>query len=453
MKRILEPIKTILIILLTASMLVMTARLMLSDIFSTGTGSVVKNESSFFTGLGLPYLAKYFEKGTVSTQSEFSESALVYPYSITVKENGVQLSAFADENLIISSYDAIGDTISKFIAGAVTHSENGFETYTQNDGVLVDFGRKIPLDILCRISANKASNAGDLLMERLYIYDADGNINAVFTDGEETYVFETVKGNSDINVSDIGGMETTDISALDAILSEVKVKGGSAVPVGQIALPLLEKSNKLYNAEAGNYSFANLSAVLTNFGINSGSLNNEIKEDGSVIYVENLRSIMAQTDGRITFGAYQDNGGISLANYIGQAGEKGYFVRDVIIASQKFLSSFEKELLGGEASVRLKNAYYDSELKGYVTEFEYCVNGISIKNSDTSARLVYRNGYFVSADILLESYAYSQQQIELESLENFIRLYANRSGVLNKIRIAYKGDTPMIPDYLFYWED
>ncbi len=450
MKRAVEFIKTILIIFLTASMLVMTARLMLSDIFSTGTGSVVKNESSFFTGLGLPFLAKYFEKGTVGTQSEFSQSTLVYPSSVTVRENGVQISSFGDEKLIILSYDAISDTVAKFITGAVTQSDDDFEVYTQNDGVLVDFGRRIPLDILCRISANRASKAGDILVERLYIYDADGYLNCAFTDGEKTYTFDSVKGNTGVTVSDIGGVETSDISVLDGLLPDVKIKGGSAIPVGQITLPLLEKSNKLYNAEAGNYSFANLSAVLTKFGINSGSLNNEIKEDGSVIYVENLRSIMAQTDGSVSFAAYQDNGGISLANYIGQAGEKGYSVRDVIIASQKFLSSFEKELLGGEASLRLKNAYYDSEQKGYVTEFEYCVNGISIKNSGVSARLVYRNGYFVAADILFESYAYSQQKAQLESLENFIRLYANRRGTLNKITIAYEDGTP---DYLFYWED
>jgi len=450
MKRIVEFIKTILIILLTASMLVMTARLMLSDIFSTGTGSVVKNESSFFTGLGLPFLAKYFEKGTVGTQSEFSQSTLVYPSSVTVRENGVQISAFGDEELIISAYDAVSDIVAKFITGAVNQSDDDFEVYTQNDGVLIDFGRRIPLDTLCRISANRASKAGDTLVERMYIYDADGHLNCAFTDGEKTYTFDAVKGNTDVKVSDIGGVETSDVSALDGLLPDVKIRGGSAVPVGQITLPLLEKSNKLYNAEAGNYSFANLSAVLTKFGINSGSLNNEIKEDGSVIYVENLRSIMAQTDGRITFAAYQDNGGISLANYIGQAGEKGYSVRDVIIASQKFLSSFEKELLGGEASLRLKNAYYDSEQKGYVTEFEYCVNGISVKNAGVSARLTYRNGYFVAADILLESYAYSQQVAQLESLENFIRLYANRKGTLNRITIAYEDGTP---DYLFYWED
>ena len=450
MKRILEPIKTILIIALTASMLVMAARLMLSDIFSTGTGSVVKNESSFFTGLGLPRIAKYFEKGTVGTQSEFSQSALVYPYCVSIRQNGVQISAFADEERIISSYDAISDTMERFIAGEVTQSENSFETYVKNDGVLIDFGRKIPLDILCRITANKASNTGDILIERLYIYDADGKLNSVFTDGEKTYAFEAVKGSVGVSFSEIDGIETSDASALDGILTDVKVNGGSAVPIGQISLPLVEKNNKLYNTEAGNYSFANLSAVLTKFGINSGSLNNEIKEDGSVIYVENLRSIMAQTDGRITFAAYQDNGGISLVNYIGQAGEKGYSVRDVIIASQKFLSSFDKELLGGAASMRLKNAYYDSQQKGYVTEFEYCVNGISVKNEETSARLVYRNGYFVDADILLENYAYSQQKAEIEDLENFIRLYANRSGTLDRIMIAYIGNKP---DYLFYWED
>ena len=450
MRRILEAVKTILIILLTVSMLVMTARLMLSDIFSTGTGSVVKNESSFFTGLGLPSLAKYFERGSVGTQSEFSQSTLLYPYCVSLKENGVQISAFGNEKRIITSYDAIEDTVAQFIAGAVAETDNGFETYTQNDGILIDFGRKLPLDILCRISANKASKAGDLLIERLFVYDGDGNINAVFTDGENTYAFESVKGSVKVSVSDIDGVETRDVSAFDGILPDVTVKGGSVIPVGQITMPAIEKSNKLYNAEAGNYSFANLSAVLSKFKINSGSLNNEIKEDGSVIYVENLRSIMAQTDSNIIFAAYQDNGGISLANYIGQAGEKGYSVRDVIIASQKFLSSFDKELLGGEASLRLKNAYYDANQKGYVTEFEYCINGIAVKDSGTSARLVYRNGYFVAADILLESYAFSQENTELEDLENFIRLYAGDSGTLNKIAIAYKGGTP---DYLFYWED
>lgn len=447
MRRIVESVKSILIVLLTLSMLFMSASLMSNGLFAEGTGSIEKTKGTFLTGLGLSFLSDFFDDAPGNVNRDFSPGSLIIPYAVAYKSGDTVTGVVGDSSEAAYMFDNVSSSIAGYMTGEIEQSPLPFERYLENDGTLIDFGRALPMDIVCRLVTGTLPGSTGLAVEKLFICQNGEAAYAVFTDGQNTYTFEQGKKGTPVMKA---GSELIDAASLAA--EGINVKKGSVVPSSQEELPVIYRSNELYNKEAGNYSFSNLSSILTVFGINSGSLNNEIKDDGSIIYVENRRSIRVGSDGAVAFSAFQDNGGVSLAAIIGESDELGYSVRDVLMASQRFLSLFDGDLLGGDALLRLKNAYFDAETGGYVTEFEFCFEGISLAADSLAARLVYKNGYFISAEISFEKYTRSEDEsVTLEKLSNLLRLCYGRDGVIDKIRIGYIGEDTQIPQYCFYW--
>lgn len=448
MKRIIEPVKSILIIVLTLSMIYMSARLMSTDLFAEGTGSIEKTKGTFLTGLGLSFLSDYFDDSGSYVSSEFSAGTLLCPYSISYHSSDGCTGVFDSASELAYMYDNMNGVIAGCVTGDITGSEKSFESYLENDGTLIDFGRQLPLDIICRLAANTAPRQSGLAVEKLFVYQDDGAMYMVFTDGSNTYLFD----GRDVTLPTMRpGNAMTDTA--DIVSNVVNIKRGSVVPTSQITLPVIYRSSEIYNDEEGNYSFSNLASILSLFGVNSGSRGSETRDDGSIIYVENRKSIMVHTNGNVIFSTSQDNGGIDISAIIGESDELGYSVRDVLIASQRFLATFEENVLGGDAVLRLKNAYFDTAAGGYVTEFEHCMDGISVSGDEPVARLVYKNGYFISAEIRFEKYDIAaQENVTFEKLSNLLRLYYGRSGTIDKIRVAYVGDDVQTPQFCFYWD-
>ena len=379
--------------------------------------------------LGFDELAEMLPKQVGSLDPYDYGSRFAFPSSVTYNAAAGPLSTAYQMESTLESYSELAPVVEELLSAApVTAEAEAWDTLCGEQGsVVMDFGRPLSLRLFLQVAGKEGENAPAEARFRYLAFregDAGSELLLKLTDGgylrfagERRY--EPGLAGYFENLRAAGGAQPVLLigraDSLPGWTVAPAYEAGGALE-RQLVFPAEDSiapqrcvaANPIYLE--GQIQEQPLENLLVALSYNPGSITRRTAPDGEIVYIENRSSVRVAPEGKISFQVSEDTAGLAVSDLVGGTSPEEYSVRDVLYAAQALLGSIDQELVGGEAVLRFEEAYYDTEKRALVVGFDYLLEGVRVTLKDgagetvRAATLVYRNGYFVEAEINARNY-------------------------------------------------
>lgn len=193
--------------------------------------------------------------------------------------------------------------------------------------------------------------------------------------------------------------------------------------------------------------------ILESFSFNSATLSQYTDTDGTLVYMENFRTLRIHPDGLVEFETTQSDKGIALSSLLSSS-EPQFSFYQMIQASNRFLYQLNSELFGGtDADIRYAGMEYLPDQDCWRLYFDYVCDGAPIFQSNTesgqpSALVVdLAEGYLVRATLLARNYVRTGETVQSMAPRHALAL----AGDAANLGFGYLDDGsggPLWADYL-----
>ena len=459
--RLREMVKTLLMIALILSIVAMAAQLWLFGTLSLSeTGDAVETLRVALLSAGFQDLAERLTEHTPQgTTVDYSER-FAYPSSVTVLTSGGALSSAYRTETTRECYRQLAEGATAALSGTAEAMEQGQweKLIAESQGILVDYGRPLSLSLLMQMAGRTCDGR---LAETAFRY-------ALFvTGGEETYACLRTSDGAFYKLS--GGAadltQTAATLAARADMTPVALLGRAATIERRLVseqfwenlqlpaenlYPAIDgrepqvyyATNPVYHAQNG-FNTWRLQEILTQFRYNPSTVNRYTEKNGTQVYVENYGSLRITTEGVLHYSTTQTAKGIPLSAYFESEAKDYYTLREVVSAALMFTTSLKQEVVGGNGGeLRFREAYYDQDEQALYLEFDYVMDGITVKiaadDGQTAAlRLRYQNGFFTGCDAVFRAYEPAGADFEM--------LYVLKAAEA----LSYAGEEPRQMEVLY----
>ncbi len=467
-----EAVKSVILVLLILSTLVMTVRLWSVDERLGGSAGFMESMTGLAERVGLSDLLERL-RGTAETPDEVAYSdRLVSPVRLLVREDGRLFELdFGGERRLTQSLGEIYTLLdgcleasaSKLTGGA---AREAWERALLSDGVLLDLGRPVSYPVLAGGLSDANPELSQLSLRHLMLTAGERGIRCVLKDAAtgEVYLFDSPRPAEEIAAAATPLMQ--EAALLPVSLAADGFDEGSypeelfdwvtlapeILVLPDATGPSLTASNPIYSDE-GVYNIQLIYELLDVFEYNPKA--KSYPDVDAVTYVENFSSIRIETNGWLRYKANQATGGIPVESLIG-TGKESYSGYEMVMAAVRFLSRFDSRMAGGDAaSLHFSGVSYDEQSRTVAVDFVYMSGGIPVDREEGyGARVTFEAGYLRYADILLREYAASGTAVKeigfLKALE-LLATSTDRPGTsLSSFELHYE-DTgsggPIRPQY------
>lgn len=396
-----EFFKSLIIVILTVSMLGMTATLMRGSFADGGTGKVDMSFSSVLSMLGLEFLGNAINKRTSSELMDHDFSADLYPSYVAVAD-GENVLVSASDDALFTAYSALLPSLCETLRAPLERSDKNFADVTLDDGTLIFFETPVSSQFFMRLFSS--ADASENIM-----------IKAAFASGGKIYFWNGDK----TFVSTASAAPTVDTSlfvpayrASDAVAGCVGVLPQDNTVYGQILL-----SRPVYSRQKQLFDDAKIGAIASNFGFSSSALIRSIDDEGNLIYVGNLSALSISVSSVLHYYSTQFGGGMPISDILGNTDATSFSQRAVCTAAVAFLKNFSPFM----GAARISDVYLQDSGE-YVIEFDFAFNGLKVvpANFEKAAVFKYKNGYFTDISINLTRLYESVTQYTMEPLASMV---------------------------------
>ncbi len=363
---------------------------------------------------------------------------------------------FCTENDAAQIGEVLSLALTLLQQGQPFFSEKQFEEMLMQDGLLIDLGRTLPVDIA--VSLLGESGGPKRQVRYLLITEAENGVQMSMA-GEQMMCY-TVKGEQVVesyrtcvsHLRSSPSLQSIGVAGRSGL--ELGLKTGTLYAAGDTVFPVAVGSNALFGQD-GAVSPTLLQTALQAFSYNVSTPRRDVEPDGTLVYVENYSNIRLSPDGTLSYKASEVRHGLPISDFLTAAGQESYSVKDVIFAAYALLDKIQPEFgdLPG-AGLRYRGASFSEEDGCVYLYFDYVLAGMTIycEGYEHAATLCYQNGYFSLVTLLLRAYE-QQGECRLADFERQWYMAAMQSGVSpNVAELCYEDSldgAPMVAGYRF----
>ncbi|MBQ2698272.1 MAG: hypothetical protein IJF59_06295 [Clostridia bacterium] len=400
MTRAVELLKDLILLALVLILLLQSSYILLLDGWYPGNTGV---------GSALSMLMYDLRQGPMggARPSEISGRELWPSGVVLLRQEGDGRLPFRSESEVPVVNAALALAVRLIQEGQPFFSADRFDALLLGEGLLIDLGRTLPLDV---VLALLGESGGSRRQTRTLLLTPTEDGLTLVIDGDELLCY-TLKG-SEITaayqdccarIAAHPSYTPVGITGRDAETAALRpgLLYAAAGSLHQTAV----SSNALFG-EDGQPAASLVQTALPAFSYDVGTPRRDVDADGTIVYVENYSSLRLSPDGLLTYEASQTRHGLPVSRLLGGERES-YRVQEIILAGYALIDSAWPEArdLPG-AGLRYSGALY-SERDGSLTlHYDYVLDGLTIEPEGYphAVTLNYRNGYFVEAAILLRRY-------------------------------------------------
>lgn len=173
--------------------------------------------------------------------------------------------------------------------------------------------------------------------------------------------------------------------------------------------------------------------ILESFSFNSATLSQYPDTDGTLVYMENFRTLRIHPDGVVEFETSQSDKGIALSSLLSTT-ESQFSFYQMIQASNRFLYQLDAELFGGAgADIRYAGMAYQPDQNCWRLYFDYVCDGFPIYQSGTgqtnALSVDLEDGYLVRATLLARSYERTDETVQSMAPRHALALAADAANL------------------------
>lgn len=450
-KRMLEWGKDIVLFVLVLCMLAQSAYILVLNQRYPGNAGTISTLRMLWQDLGA---AGALDPGLQESVS----GRELWPSSVVLldAQQGDGYLPFRTENEAAQIGEVLSLALTLLQEGQPFFSEKQFEEMLLQDGLLIDLGRMLPVDIA--VSLLGESGGPKRQVRYLLITETKDGIQ-LNMDGEQLLCYaingEQIREGYRTCVSHIGSspsLQKIGVAGRDGL--QLGLKTGTIYAARETEMPVAVGSNALFGSD-GTVSPTLLQTALQAFSYNVSTPRRDEEADGTLVYVENYSNIRLSPDGTLSYRASEVRHGLPLSDFLSMGDQESYGVKDVIFGAYALLDRIQPELgdLPG-AGLRYSGAVFSPEEGCMTLYFDYVLSGMTIYCSgyEHAATLRYQDGYFSSVTLLLRSYE-QQGSCRLADFERQWYLASIQSGVSpNVAELCYEDHldgAPMVAGYRF----
>lgn len=423
-----EAIKTLIILLLIMSLLIMGAQLWIFGSLSVQSTDIQGVMGSFLQQIGIAGLWQDWTQGQHGLVIENYGSRFAFPSTVSLLQNGVVKTTGYDAANTRNAYRIIEDIFPELLAGtpsSLTEAEWQYMLKNEN-AILIDFGRAISISLCDELSGLTVDSSVKQGSVRFALILLDRKNGLAFREEKsgKYYTFPPLEDDGRLPGAlerlsrDIiwwkGSMKARENTLEKHTVSEsfwqkLNLLPEAVYPAEEMAYPAVFYSqNPIYSSPTGFDSWR-MQSLLAAFRYNPSTIKRYPEDTGTQVFVENFSNIRITPEGSLHYKASQTTKGLPLEAYLDQTGEY-YTVADVVRAAGNFLSQISQDILGGKGGeLRLSEVYYDEETAALYLLYDYVIDGVKVQlesanGEQYAGKLRYQNGYFTAADLVLRTY-------------------------------------------------
>lgn len=448
--RVVEWVKDVVLFVLVLAMLAQSAHILVLDQRYPGNDGALSTLRMLWRDLNAAGAAGGDWQEGVSGRE-------LWPASVVLlSAEGEGYLPFRTENEAAQIAEVLSLVVQMLRQGQPFFSDKHFEDMLQQDGLLVDLGRALPVDMVLAL----LGESGDLKRQVRYLLltETEDGIQ-LSMDGDQMLCY-AIKGDQ-IRQSYLGCANR--IASSPSLLPigivgrdgmETSIKMGTLYAKDNTDMLVATGTNALFEPD-GSVSTTLLQTALPAFSYNISTPRRDVEADGTLVYVENYSSIRLAPDGVLAYRASEARHGLPLSRFLSSGDRENYRARDVILGAYALLDSIHPEFgdLPG-AGLRYTGASFSREEGKLYLYFDYVLGGMTVicKGYDHAATLCYENGYFSSVTLLLRNYTL-QESCHLADFERQWRMAEIQTGVApGTAELCYEDNldgTPMVATYRF----
>ncbi len=331
---------------------------------------------------------------------------------VLLSDVGDSMLLFRSENEAAQVSEVLGLAVEILKDGRPFYTDQGFLSCLEGDGLLIDLGRLLPVDVALLLMGE----AAPLKFQTRYLLLTETEDGVMLSmDGEHALCY-TLKG-------DAGRMTYRDCRqqlAAASGLTPVQISGRSGNPALETATIYASRAARLQTVTAKNSLFdesgavetAVLQKVLPVFSYNVSTPRRDVEQDGTLVYVENYSSLRLSPEGALHFRASETRHGVAIEDLVSGGGGESFSAGEVMLAGYALID----QLLSGTgdpvgAGLRFTGSSFSARENKLYLYYDYVACGLPVycDGYPHAATLCYEGGFFSDVQMLFRSYAIGRE--------------------------------------------
>lgn len=454
-----ETVKTISLIILIFSALILFAQVLLLDVLS------------YDRSVGLPdlwdkafisYNVPSFDNDTADNENMNREGKIFVPSCVLAQINELEYGSVARTSQeLLNTSDYLHGFLSsafseEFLGSIVRTGKEKWENGVARGTLFIDYGKVIPIDVFSEY-INLKPNISDYIKGVRYI--------SVVKENSDIDIYMKNSENGDIvvvNSKTLSNLETLFVKwqgtpickfmpyamavRLGIILEteDTNFKPESVIPLDKFKTRTIMVQNPAQAYKTENVIFGSeIKQILKAFGYDANSVHKYTSGDGSIMYVEDYNTLNLGASGVIKYSVSKDNMGIPLSDLtVKKSGE--LTALDLIMGGKALLSDISSNILGGyDATVSFGGIKYFADKDFYRVYFKYMCDGYDIfpaiptDDEGYPISIDMKNGYITAATIYSRIYS-ANGEVSQPAPNSLLKLFlTNAKGIINDVSLCY----------------
>ncbi len=379
-RRVIETLKTCLIVLLAVSAVFLAARTRLFD--------------AFFSSVSFSGLLQSGEKSSSAAPGHFEAAA--FPANVVVTNSGGRCAGDRD-----ALYAGCAPLLGEALGSSKEPARVGNADWRQalaGDSMYFSYAEPVRLSVLAGWFSTEVSHKGaDSFVRRLCVSAGEESPELYYIDESDGSIYRCATAASLQSFLSLTAAFLPDEARFAYELPDrfAALDPYMLIPSGAYSLPLLEGQDPIGTS-------VNENNLLSCFGMNTYISARYTEQSGDTVYVEGETTLRADADGFVAFRQSSEGSRLPV-----QAGEA-----QAIEAARQLLSNVE-QAVGGAGRFTLHSC--EKTESGYLLRFGLCVNGMPVflPEDRPAAEITVAHGCISQAGVCFRAYNLSQESVTL----------------------------------------